>query len=294
MQETCFDCDRKILALSLIKKSNNLSNMMKKLILALLLSTTAIYARAQDIEQNTQQAATDIPAAQNHKQKSDPGIEKLETIPPKLPNYGSLVIGWGFNFLRDHPSKMALNHLSSRFANLELSYNIRLGQSHFMISPGIGVAFDGYKFKNTSEVLTRDEVSRNTVFREPSKLFPKSTKISWSSLDKRYINLMLEVRFYSNNKDPKEGFFIALGCKVGMLWNASTTVKYKEDNEMKKQTNNDFFNLERTHSGVHAKLGWGPFGLCYTHMLSNLFKKGKGPHGTQAKTSSLGLSIDLF
>lgn len=268
--------------------------MMKKLILALLLSTTATYVRAQGIEQNTQQAATPVPSTQKDNQKNLLEIKKLETMPPKLPNYGSLVVGWGLDFLRGNPSKMDLNPLSSRFTNLCLLYNIRLGQSHFVISPGIGVAFDGYEFKNTSEILTRDEESRNTVFKKASELFPKSTKIVQSSLNKRYINIILEVRFNANNKYPKEGFFIALGGNLGLLWRASTTVKYQQDDETKEQTNNEFFNLERMRSGVHAKLGWGRFGLCYTHIISNLFKPDKGPNSNTTQTCNLGLSIDLF
>jgi Outer membrane protein beta-barrel domain len=294
MQKTCFDCDRKILALSLIKKYNNLNNIMKKLILALLLSTTTIYVRAQDIEQNTQQAATSTPATQNSIQKNHLEIEKLATMSLKLPNYGSLLVSWGLDFLIDHPSKMDLNPLSSRFTNLCLLYNIRLGQSHFVISPGIGVAFDGYEFKNTSEILTRDEASRSTVFKKASEFLPKSTKIIQSSFDNRYIDIMLEVRFNTNNKYPKEGFFIALGGKMGLLWRASTTVKYQQDDETKTQTNSEFFNLERMRGGLHAKLGWGRFGLCYTHMISNLFKPNKGPDSTTTNTCNLGISIDLF
>jgi Outer membrane protein beta-barrel domain len=268
--------------------------MMKKLILALLLSTTAIYVRAEDIEQNTQQAATSIPAAQDHEQKNHLEIERLETIPLKLPNYGSLVVGWGFNFLKDRPSTMDLSHWKSRFVTLSLFYNIRLGQSHFVISPGIGVAFDSYAFKNTSKILVRDEASRNTVFKKASELFPKSSKIVYSALNERYVDIMLEVRFNTNNKYPKEGFLVVLGGKMGMLWNASTTVEYQEDNETKEQTNSEFFNLERTRGGLYAKLGWGRFGICYTHMLSNLFKSNGGPDSTTTQTCNLGLSIDLF
>jgi hypothetical protein len=269
--------------------------MMKKLILTFVLSTAPIYLCAQetqDNEQSTQKAMSSIPEAKNNEQNNY--LETLGTMPLKLPNYGSLVIGCGFNFLNDHPSTMNLNYWRSMFANISLYYNVHLGQSHFTISPGIGIASDGYQFKNGGYVLVRDEESRHTAFKEAREIFPKSTKIHWSAFDILCVDAMLEARFNANIKYPKESFFVALGGKLGMPWRVSTTVKYQEDNETKRQTNREFFNLNKTRYGLYAKLGWGRFGLCYTHMLSNLFQKNTGPKSTTMKTWELGVSIDLF
>ncbi len=269
--------------------------MMKKLILMFVLSTAPIYLCAQETQhdgQSTQKATNSVSEAKNHEQKNY--SEKLGTMPMKLPNYGSLVIDWGLNFLRDHPSTMHLNTWGSQSTNISLYYNIHLGQSHFTISPGIGIAYDRYQFKNGDYVLVRDEASRYTALKEAKEIFPKSTEINWSAFNILYADAILEARFNVNSKYPKESFFVALGGKLGMPWRVSTTVKYQEDNETKKQTNRDFFNLNRMRGGVYAKLGWGRFGLCCTIMLSKLFEKNKGPESTTMKTSELVFSIDLF
>jgi|JFJP01.1.fsa_nt_gi hypothetical protein len=267
---------------------------MKKLVFTLLLSIASIYVWAQetqDNEQSTQKTTTSMPETKHDEQKDH--SDRLKTMPVKPPNYGSLVIDWGFNFLRSYPAAMNLNYWGSRFASASFCYNIRLGHTPFVISPGIGISFDDYQFKDENIVLARDETSRNTVLKKSSALFPKSTSRVRSSFDMRYLDLMLEARFNANNKYPKESFFVALGGKLGWLWRASTTVEYEEDDATKRQDNIENFNLNRIRGGFYAKLGWGRFGLCYAHMLSDLFQQDKGPDDS-TKTQSLALSVDLF
>ncbi len=267
---------------------------MKKLIFTLLFSIASIYVWAQetqDNEQSTQKKATSMPETQHdeHQGHSD----RLKTMPLKPPNYGSLVIDWGFSSLRGNPAAMNLNYWGSRLASASFFYNIRLGHTPFVISPAISISFDGYQFKDENIVLARDETSRNTVLKKASALFPKSTSRVRSSFDMRCLYLMLEARFNANNKYPKESFFVALGGKLGWLWSASATVEYKEDDAIKRQDNTENFNLNRMRGGFYAKLGWGRFGLCYTHILSDLFQQDKGPENS-TKTQSLALSVDLL
>ena len=220
-------------------------------------------------------------------------LPQLHITAEAPPDYGSLLIDWGFNFLRDAPAEMALGFWGSRFADVCFYYNIRLGTSHFVISPGIGLAFEGYQFekKNT---LVRSDGDRDTIVKEASELFPKNQKIHHSVLDARYVDLMLEARVNADSKYPKESFFAAIGGKVGMLWQASTTVSYKEDTQTKTCTHTEGFNLNQLRYGLQARVGWGRFGLCYTHLFATLFQKDKGPEKTTTQPCSLGLSVDLF
>ena len=273
---------------------------MKKLVLALLLMVTAVHTWAQEAQNNVQdtpkQAATPQEPRKHGQQAHS---SKLKSRAAELPNYGSLVIDWGLNFLRDRPQEMDLICWGSRFSNVYYYYNIRLGQSRFAISPGIGIGSEGYRFKEKDEkyyTLVRNEVIRDTEFKYAHELFPKSKKILQSSLDLRYVDFMLEVRLSANRKYPKESFFVALGGKVGMLWHASTTVKYKEDDQIKQQVAREFFNLNKMRSAVHARLGWERFSLFYTQTLpfSTLFNKDRGPSKTTTQPYNVGLSVDLF
>ena len=270
---------------------------MKKLGFALLLMVPAVHTWAQEAPNNVQdtpkQAAT--PQAPSvHGQAGYPINWQSRTA--ALPNYGSLVIDYGFSFLRARPQEMALDFWGSRFSNVYFYYNIRLGQSLFAISPGIGIGAEGYGFKkkdNKYYTLVRDK-DRHTAFQVAEQLFSEKSEILQSSLDLRYVDFMLEVRLSAHRKYPKESFFVALGGKVGMLWHTSTTVKYREDDQIKQQIAREFFNLNRTRWGMHARLGWGRFSLFYTQTLSNLFNKDRGPDKTTTKPYSIGLSVDLF
>jgi hypothetical protein len=121
-----------------------------------------------------------------------------------------------------------------------------------------------------------------------------NAKILQSEFNVRYLDIILEARFNANRKYPKEGFFVAIGGKLGMQWGASTTVEYQEDNETKKRTMTDSFNINSARYGLHAKLGWGRFSAFYAHTFSSLFKENKGPGRTQTCPYSMGISIDLF
>lgn len=262
---------------------------MKKLIFTLLLSTSSLYVeaqRAQDNDTSTQAIAP--PTKESVEYKYEDYASQPQSAAEKPSNYGSLVIDWGFDFLRNNPSEMDLKFWQSRFMNICLCYNIRLGYSHFTMSPGIGLGFERYQFA-AQKPLGRNAGNRTTEFQDDNR------KISSSGLDARYIDfLMLEARFSNNIQDPKESFFIAIGGKLGALWKASYTIKYTEDDETKTQTTSERFNLNKMRYGFHARAGWGRFGLCYTYMFSSLFNKNQGPGKTTSKTHSLGIAIDLF
>ena len=261
---------------------------MKKLIFTLLLSINSVCVWAQDAQDHAQRTQETVPPTQEGQKKVHKGHpQKIKATSIMPPNYGSVVIDWGFNFLKDCPSEISAKSWGARFTTIGLYYNIRLGHSPFTISPGIGLSFEGYRLQK-GYTLKRN--ATDTVFKDND-----SSSIVLSALDVRYLDFcMLEVRFNANNEWPKESFFVALGGKVGMLWKACATVQCKEHNETKERNNWETFNLNGLRYGIHARIGWGRFGLCYTHILSSLFEEGKGPNKTTTNPHSLGLSIDLF
>jgi hypothetical protein len=261
---------------------------MKKLLFTFLLFTTSAYVWAQgdqDDEKNTQAAVPLVQEGQKYVYKDH--LKKQKVTPVRLPNYGSLVIDSGLNFLRDCPSEINSQDWRARFTSISLHYNIHLGHSHFTISPGIGLSFEGYKLQK-DHILERNPTG--TVFKQEGD----ASDNVLSALDMRYLDFcMLEVRFNANSKWPKESFFIALGGKVGTLWKACTTVRYGQHDEVKERNNWETFNLSKLRYGLFARVGWR-FGLCYTHTLSSLFEEGRGPGNTTTKPWRLGISIDLF
>jgi hypothetical protein len=262
---------------------------MKKLFFTFLLLVASACVWAQEDQDKEQSTQEEMPLTQESRRyvRKD-RLKRLKTTPVRLPNYGSLVIDSGLNFLIDCPAEINSKDWRARFSNISLYYNIHLGHSHFTISPGIGLSFEGYRLQK-DHMLERN--STGTAFKKDSG----SSDNVLSALDVRYLDVcLLEMRFNANNKWPKESFFVAVGGKLGMLLKACTTVRYRQHEEIKERNNWETFNLSKVRYGLRARAGWGRFGLCYTCMLSSLFEEGKGPEKTTTKPWSLGVSIDLF
>ena len=272
---------------------------MKKLAFAFLSMLICKNAHSQEPHSEVQDTSASIVTPQTpqvHTQKATASKPKVKAL--KFPNYGSLLIDWGVNRLRNSPQEMKPSFFGSRFSNISFYYNIPLGRSHFTISTGVGIGFEGYDFKKHNEkyytLVRGDGDDRHTKFEKAAALLPKQKKILQSRLNAKYFDLGLALRFNANSKYPKESFWVAVGGKLGMLWKASTTIKYKEDGQTKKRTLSESYNLNQMRYGVQASLGWGRFGLCYTQFFSTFFDEGKGPGETTTKPYSIGLSVDLF
>lgn len=207
---------------------------------------------------------------------------------------GSLVADFGFSFLTDKPDEMDLGFWGSKIFNTYYFYNIHLGQSNFTVRPGIGLGLESYKFKNDF-TLTRANDTRKPMFEPASKVFPQSKEIKKSKLYTNYVDFPLEVRFNSKRKNRKKGFFVALGGKIGVLFNSHTKVIYREDSQRKKTKVKEKFGLNPIRYGVYGKIGVGRLGLFYSHTLSTLFEKDKGPDKTtDTRPYSIGLSFAIF
>jgi len=268
---------------------------MKKLVFTFLMALVSVFVRAQEVQENGQSAQeVAVPMTPTPDYEIREHTQQQKSRPTKLPNYGSLMIDLGANFFRIYPPQMALNYWGSRLASGSVYYNIPVGNSPLSINPGIGVSFHSYTFKNRENILARDKKSRSTVLEKGSTYFSQSSKIVHSALHMRYVDFMLEAKFNANKHEPKTSFLVALGVKTCWLWKASTIVAYKEDDAIKKQKNSESFNLNKIRWGGYARLGWGRFGLCYTHMVSSLFQEDKGPDDNITQTGSITLSVDLF
>ena len=210
-----------------------------------------------------------------------------------LANYGSLVFDWGLNFFQDVPKEMKLSTWSSRTLNGYFYYNIPIKDSYFMVSPGIGLGSADYKFQD-QYTLARTPSSRRTMLKLAKDVIPGSPEITSSSLTVNYAELVAELRFNANRQEPQAGFLIAVGYRLGMRWGAATTIQYKEDNQKKTRTTVESFNLNRLRHGLIGRIGWGRFGIFYSHTFSDFFNEGQGPTKATMMPVSAGISINLL
>lgn len=268
---------------------------MKKLISTFLLSLVSVCVLAK--EENSHKLLNSPIKDNNFVPKTTQNTpEKPATLkkdqPAHLPNNGSLVIDWGPIFLINNPEEIDFTYWRSYTTNVCMYYNIHLGRYPFVISPGIGLAFNRYQIHDNN-ITIRNEDDK-PLPRKTKTILPKADEMLQSVLKTRYLDFILEARWNVNEKYPKESFFIALGGKLGCCWEAHTVIKYKEDSEVKRRKDIESFNINKMRGGFYGKLGWKRFGLCYTHMLSNFFHVNKGLGNEGMRMHSITLSIDLF
>ena len=221
--------------------------------------------------------------------------EEAKKGKPDLP--GSLLIDVGFNMLNGGTKQMDLKFFGSKSVNLYYQYDIPFGDSKFSFNPGIGVGMDKYRF--------HDEVALTNFATTPAGAFdlkmdsvhfflPDSSNVSKSLLAANYIDIPLEFRYVANPSDKDRSFKIAIGGRVGILYNAHTKLKYKLDGVDIKTKDHQSYQLNKFRYGTTVRVGIGWFNLFYYHNFSELFKSDKGPSGTTANNYTIGLTISGF
>lgn len=208
---------------------------------------------------------------------------------PDIP--GDLFVDLGFNFLLDNPESLDMGFFGSKIVNLYYHWNIPIGKSHFSFSPGFGVGLEKYSFdrKNT---LGRD-TDGETIVLDLENVFPGS-EIKRTKIAANYLDIPLEFRFHLNKEHHNEGFRVAVGGKVGLLFDGHTKVKYKEEGDNKKWKQKDNFNLSRIRYGAHVRIGFPGVNFFGYYSLNELFESGKGPDDTTTSSFNVGVAIVAF
>lgn len=222
-------------------------------------------------------------------QTTEPSPKKYNR--PDIP--GAFVLELGINSALDAPSKFSPALWGSRTLNIYYQYNIRILNSKFSIVPGVGFSLERFKFKNGA-TLGYDEDSL--------KLFTPSetgmTGLRKSQLVTNYFEIPVELRFSTNPEDPGRSFKVAVGGRVGYLYDGFSKLKYKEDGETKRLKDKQDWNLTKFRYGLYGKFGIGNFSLFAYYNLTPLFEEGKGPGEKNVvndfQTVTVGISLSSF
>jgi hypothetical protein len=211
---------------------------------------------------------------------------------PDIP--GTFTLELGINNGLSAPSQFDLGLWGSRTMNIYYQYPIRIMNSKFSLVPGFGLSLERFKFKNGSTFSYDAEDSLKL-------LTPSQTGIAGirkSQLVANYFDIPVELRFSTNPEDPARGFKLAVGGRIGFLYDSFSKLKYKEDGETKKLKDKQNWNLNSLRYGVYGKIGFGNFYLFGYYNLTPLFKEGEGlaeknvPNDFQ--TVTMGISLSAF
>lgn len=204
---------------------------------------------------------------------------------PDVP--GTFLIELGFNLLQDAPDVMDTKVSGSRTLNLYYYYDKQIGNSGFFFFPGIGAGLDRYSF---DENITLQQAEDGIVSIDSSM----SEELDKSLLSVNYLDIPVELRFYTNPNDRKRSFKVGLGAKFGMRFSSKTKLKFEENDENIKIKNKRGYELNRFRYGVIGRIGVGGFNVFYYQSLSDLFD-GDSPAGTEDTSNiTIGLSFTGF
>jgi len=214
--------------------------------------------------------------AQNNKAATPTGSTKKADIP------GSLIFDVGFNQWINIPkdtvlggAKMELDIWKSKGLNIYYMYEIELGTEKLTFNLGFGVGLDNYSFKNNILIYKGLDTLNNKIL-----IFSNDTiEYKKSKLSVNYFDIPIEF-MYRSHKEKKKAFIFALGGKIGMLIQAHTKVKYKQNGETIKEKRHSNFFIELFRYGVTGRIGYGGLNLFGYYSLSKMFKKDKGPEMT--------------
>jgi Outer membrane protein beta-barrel domain len=126
----------------------------------------------------------------------------------------------------------------------------------------------------------------------PRRLYPQLA--NKSMLVTNYIEIPLEFRFDTRPEDIARSFNVAIGGRVGYLFDSFTKVRYKNNGETVKVKDKYDHGLNSIRYGVYTRIGIGGFNWFAFYNLSEMFEKNKGPHGAAINTITAGISINGF
>jgi hypothetical protein len=222
-------------------------------------------------------------------------VQRAQQARPNLP--GDFLIDFGVSLFSDAPDTLGLATLRSRAVNIYYLYRIPLGESAFSFHSGFGLGFENFMF---SDDVTLRMVGDDTEVAGLNQYITTITQrnaqnIRKSKLNANYFDIPLELRFNTNRESPNRGFRVSVGGRVGVLFDSKTKFKYEVDDNTKIAKFKESFSLNRFRYGVSGRLGIGSFSVFYYQNLSNLFRSGRGPDGTEeTKSFMTGISFALL
>lgn len=244
---------------------------MKRLIIILLVFTFPISIYAQE--------------GKNNPLKGRPDIN------------GDLFLDFGFNILNNRPEDLNTKFFASKTANIYFQRAINLGdKSGYTFNPGIGFGLDKMALKNDMTLVNDpDKGTNSSMVVDLEDIYGEGTVVHKNTMALNYIDIPLEFRYHFNKSDYNEGFRIALGGKVGFLYNAHTKndVTTPDGVRQKIKTTQDY-GLNKVRYGAYTRVGLSGFNLWAYYGLNKVFEKDLGPLATEASQFNFGLSIALF
>jgi len=210
---------------------------------------------------------------------------------------GDLFLDFGFNMLNNRPDDLNTRFIASRVVNIYYQTQISIGKnSGFTFNPGLGLGLEKLAFKDQMTLVSDPDKAVNSSMLVPiSDVYGEDAMVSSNTMALNYFDIPLEFRYHVNKEDYNSGIRVAVGGKIGLLYNAHSKIAYTnaEGLEQKIKTTQDF-GLNPIRYGVYTRLGFPGFNIWGYYGLNGVFEGNKGPYGTESTQFNFGLSVALF
>ncbi|HTO15115.1 MAG TPA: hypothetical protein VLZ83_05065 [Edaphocola sp.] len=172
---------------------------------------------------------------------------------------------------------------SGRGLGLYLMYDFPIKQSNFSFGAGLGVRFSNIYFDNQRMVL--DSYTDKVVFKGLDSTLFRGNKYTTT-----FLELPLELRYFSNKENRNRGFKFAIGAKVGYTGIGGAYYKEKESMSGKYMTRKTVTNRynQQWRLTPTARIGWGNIFAFVEYTPTSIFNSGVAP---DIKPLSFGIII---
>jgi hypothetical protein len=150
----------------------------------------------------------------------------------------------------------------------------------FSVAFGLGFGTSHIFFKDMSVGITG---TKSTLAFNNLSAAPQYSRYKLST---SYVEIPVELRFFSNPEKINKSLKIALGAKAGLLLNAHTKTK---SDFVEKQSSKSYFNNSRL--AATARIGYGYFSLFGSYNLTSIFKENVAEN---MRLLQVGLSLSGF
>jgi hypothetical protein len=155
----------------------------------------------------------------------------------------------------------------------------RLGKN-FFLEWGGGVSWYNFKFQENNVLMEKDDTGLSFILDETSGFYYKKSKLTVA-----YVNASVVPMLDFGGRDYKKriwdghhsSFRIGAGPYIGYRIDSYSKVKYKDDDDTKKDRNHDSYYLENIRYGIRTQIGFRSTDLFFNYDLNELFTEGKGP-----------------
>ena len=160
----------------------------------------------------------------------------------------------------------------SRYVNIGLSWNARLGGKRSPVSLTVGpeLSFNNYMLSGNNKWV--DENGRTNVIRNREGHQYQKTKLGTSS-----INLPLMLRLQLRDSHYKPAFTIGAGGFVGYRLKSWTKVKYTNEGTTYKEKEDGSYHMENFLYGLQGTIGYRSLEFFGKYNMNGLFKANAGP-----------------